>query len=589
MSASRRDPDAILRRLEWTVIRRLDGLLHGDYRTLFRGVGVDLADLREYQYHDDVRHIDWNVTARLQTPYVREYHEDRDVTAWLLVDLSPSADFGSGTVRKREVAIEFASVLARLLSRHGNRVGALLYGDALDTVIPAKIGRPHVLHIVHRMLARAAREESAPTDIGAFLHAAAQIIRRRSLVFVVSDFISVTEWDKALARLARRNEVVAIRIADPTGARAARSRARRDAGRGNRGAALRRHERPRLQGALRGGGRATRGSAYARHSVMPRSMRWSFPRRATWSTHSYGSPSCASAAASWRAAASFPGTWPRTREISLAPGVMAAAGSAPAGRGLHLRASAKDDGGPRVSPASQLRLATTPGASFAASPAAFPHRDRGDDRRDRASRGRRDAADASPSGRLAIDVSSSMRATDVKPSRSQRRKPRRASSSTSSRAAHASASWRLPRRPRPVQHPTHDRDAARAALERLTPQAGTALGSGIVVALGSLFPGQGITVDAVQNAAAARKAPPREPKPLEGGEDAGKTAAAGSQGSAAIILLTDGQANRSVRAGCRRPPRAQDEPARIPSPPGPTRHRVAADLSGERTRTQNFA
>ena len=215
MSASRRDPDAILRRLEWTVIRRLDGLLHGDYRTLFRGVGVDLADLREYQYHDDVRHIDWNVTARLQTPYVREYREDRDVTAWLLIDLSPSVDFGSGTVRKREVAIEFASVLARLLSRHGNRVGALLYGDALDTVIPAKSGRRHVLHIVHRMLARAAREESAPTDVGAFLRAAAQIIRRRSLVFVVSDFISVTEWGEALARLARRNEVVAIRIADP--------------------------------------------------------------------------------------------------------------------------------------------------------------------------------------------------------------------------------------------------------------------------------------------------------------------------------------------------------------------------------------
>src|SRR5690348_10452045 len=187
-----RNPEAVLRRLEWTVIRRLDGLLHGDYRTLFRGFGLDLADLREYQYHDDARLIDWNVTARLQTPYVREYHEDRDVTAWLLVDLSPSADFGSGTTRKRDVAIEFTSVLARLLTRHGNRVGALVYGDALDTVIPAKSGRHHVLHIVHRMLARPARGESAPTDLGAFLHAAARIIRRRSLVFVVSDFISLT-------------------------------------------------------------------------------------------------------------------------------------------------------------------------------------------------------------------------------------------------------------------------------------------------------------------------------------------------------------------------------------------------------------
>ena len=82
-----RNPDAVLRRLEWTVMRRLDGPLHGDYRTLFRGFGLDLADLREYQYHDDVRHIDWNVTARLQTPYVREYNEDRDVNAWFLLDL----------------------------------------------------------------------------------------------------------------------------------------------------------------------------------------------------------------------------------------------------------------------------------------------------------------------------------------------------------------------------------------------------------------------------------------------------------------------------------------------------------------------
>src|SRR3712207_9459330 len=100
------NPELVLRRLEWTVIRRLDGLLHGDYRTLFRGVGIDLADLREYQYGDDVRHIDWNVTARLQTPYIREFHEDREVTAWLLVDLSSSVDFGSSDVKKAHIAVE---------------------------------------------------------------------------------------------------------------------------------------------------------------------------------------------------------------------------------------------------------------------------------------------------------------------------------------------------------------------------------------------------------------------------------------------------------------------------------------------------
>ena len=115
--------EALLKRLEWTVIRRLDGLLQGDYRTLWRGAGLDLADLREYQHHDDVRHIDWNVTARLQQPYVRQFTEDRELSAWFLVDLSASADFGSDTLSKRTVAAEFVAVLARLLTRHGNRVG----------------------------------------------------------------------------------------------------------------------------------------------------------------------------------------------------------------------------------------------------------------------------------------------------------------------------------------------------------------------------------------------------------------------------------------------------------------------------------
>ena len=153
MSASR-TPESVLRRLEWTVIRRLDGLLHGDYRTLFRGYGLDLADLREYQYHDDVRHIDWNVTARLQTPYVREFNEEREVAAWFLLDLSPSVDFGSEQVKKRAVSTEFVTVLARLLTRHGNRVGAMFYGGEVDTVIPTRSGRRHVLHILHGMLNR---------------------------------------------------------------------------------------------------------------------------------------------------------------------------------------------------------------------------------------------------------------------------------------------------------------------------------------------------------------------------------------------------------------------------------------------------
>ena len=210
--------DKILRRLEWTVLRRLDGLLHGDYRTLFRGFGLDLADLREYQYNDDVRHIDWNVTARLQTPYVREYYEDREVTAWFLLDLSPSLDFGSRDVRKRTLSAEFVAVLARLLTRHGNRVGAVIYGDSVDTVIPARSGRRQVLHILHKMLSRpkpASGASTKTTDLSEFMRSAFQLMQRRSLVFVVSDFISAPGWARPLAHLAQRHEALAVRLYDP--------------------------------------------------------------------------------------------------------------------------------------------------------------------------------------------------------------------------------------------------------------------------------------------------------------------------------------------------------------------------------------
>jgi uncharacterized protein (DUF58 family) len=214
-SAGPRQAEHLLRRLEWTAIRRLDGILQGDYRTLLRGHGMDLADLREYQHHDDVRHIDWNVTARHGTPHVRVFTEDREMAAWFLADLSPSIDFGSGELRKRHLVTDFSAVLARLLTRHGNRVGALLYGAGVDTVIPAGSGRRHVLHLLHSLEHRPPPAETGTTRLRDLLDAAAGLIKRRSTLFVISDFISEPGWEQALARLAQRHEVVAVRVVDP--------------------------------------------------------------------------------------------------------------------------------------------------------------------------------------------------------------------------------------------------------------------------------------------------------------------------------------------------------------------------------------
>ncbi len=221
--------DSLLRRLEWTVIRRLDGLLQGDYRTVLRGSGVDLADLREYQLHDDVRHIDWNVTARLQTPYVRQFTEDRDVTAWFLLDLSGSVDFGSADITKLAVSTAFVATLARLMTRHGNRIGALLYGRRVDAMLRPGNSRLHVLNLLTQMRARRrdASQSTPPvkagkgaalaagTSLAELLQTADATIKRRSLVFVVSDFISAPGWTEALGRIAQRHETIAVRLFDP--------------------------------------------------------------------------------------------------------------------------------------------------------------------------------------------------------------------------------------------------------------------------------------------------------------------------------------------------------------------------------------
>jgi uncharacterized protein (DUF58 family) len=244
--------DRLLQRLEWQIVRRLDGRLQGSYRTVWHGSGIDFTDLRAYTAEDDVRHIDWNVTARLDEPYVRKYTEERDLTAWLVLDRSASMRFTESDHGKDSVQTELAVCLARLLSRRGNRVGAVLYDNEAQQVIPPRTGRNHTLRIAHELAkvppagravagrvsagrASAGRvsagrvsagrpklrtrdrrgSSGTTTDLSAMLRLAAASARRRSLVFVLSDFIGAPGWERPLAMLTHRHEVVVVRLVDP--------------------------------------------------------------------------------------------------------------------------------------------------------------------------------------------------------------------------------------------------------------------------------------------------------------------------------------------------------------------------------------
>lgn len=209
-------PEHVLQRLDWQVIRRLDGLLQGDYRSLLYGQGVDFANLREYQPEDDIRSIDWNVTARMNTPYVRQYVEDRDITGWFLLDLSPSMDFGTVRNLKQTVLVDFVATLARLLTRHGNRVGALLYDSRATGIIPPRGGRVQVLRLVNQLLKQPPVPHGTLTNLAPLLEAGLRATRRRSLIVIVSDFISVPGWERSLNLLNQRHEVLAIRLWDPS-------------------------------------------------------------------------------------------------------------------------------------------------------------------------------------------------------------------------------------------------------------------------------------------------------------------------------------------------------------------------------------
>ncbi len=208
-------PDRLLLQMEWRVLRRLDGRVQGAYRTVYRGSGLDFAGLRGYVEEDDARHIDWNATARFDEPQVRQFHEDRDLTVWLVLDRSASMTVGAQGREKHDVLAELALILARLFGRGGNRVGAVLYDGATTRVVPPGTGRGHALRVGYE-LDRTAEVPTVTgvTDLAAMLDAVSSLARRRSLILVVSDFIGTGDWDKSLLRLKQRHDVTALRVTD---------------------------------------------------------------------------------------------------------------------------------------------------------------------------------------------------------------------------------------------------------------------------------------------------------------------------------------------------------------------------------------
>jgi uncharacterized protein (DUF58 family) len=209
------DPSEVLRRLDLVVRRRLDGLLHGEYMGLVPGHGTEQGETRVYAPGDDVRRIDWNVTARMLEPHIRETIADRELECWILADDSPSLDFGTAFCEKRDLAVSAAAAVGFLTQRTGNRVGAVLAGPNGTEVVPARGGKDHLMALLHR-LTTSAQHGAGTTDLPKALATVGAIARRRGLVAVVSDFLAPPEtWKQRLAQVAVRHEVVCVEVVDP--------------------------------------------------------------------------------------------------------------------------------------------------------------------------------------------------------------------------------------------------------------------------------------------------------------------------------------------------------------------------------------
>lgn len=201
-----------VRKIEIKTRRLSNHIFGGEYHSTFKGRGMTFSEVRQYQYGDDVRAIDWNVTARYQEPYVKVFEEERELTLMLLVDVSGSANFGTQQQLKRDTITEIAATLAFSALQNNDKVGLLLFSDEVELFIAPKKGKSHVLRIIRELLEQ--KPKSSKTDVSAALEFMSRILKKRAIVFVLSDFLD-SDYDQAIQLAARKHDLTGIRLFDP--------------------------------------------------------------------------------------------------------------------------------------------------------------------------------------------------------------------------------------------------------------------------------------------------------------------------------------------------------------------------------------
>ena len=201
-----------VKRLEITTRGMVNDVFSGEYHSVFKGRGMEFSEVREYQFGDDIRSIDWNVTARMRHPFVKVFEEERELTVMLLVDASSSGNFGSYERMKGEIGVEICALLAFSAIKNNDKVGLIIFTDKIEKFVPPRKGKSHVLRVLRELLYF--EPEDRETDIGGALEYLTRVIRRRSVVFLVSDFIS-GNYEKPLRIVSRKHDLVAINIVDP--------------------------------------------------------------------------------------------------------------------------------------------------------------------------------------------------------------------------------------------------------------------------------------------------------------------------------------------------------------------------------------